>query len=179
MKDLSLKERVSARVRDVPDYPKPGILFKDLTPLMSDPEVFATLIDAWALELAEKRIDKIVGIESRGFIFGAPLALKMGLPFVPVRKAGKLPWTKISQEYVLEYGTDCLEMHTDALEKGDRVVVVDDILATGGTAEAVAILVNRCAAMVVSFFFVMELDFLAGRERLKGQNVESILRITQ
>jgi adenine phosphoribosyltransferase len=138
--------RALALIRDIPDFPKPGILFKDITPVLTDPEALAELIDVQAAQAASFGAELIVGIESRGFLFGVPIAYKLGLGFTPVRKVGKLPHTTISQEYALEYGTNIVEMHVDSVQPGQRVVIVDDLLATGGTAEAAAALVEQWAA---------------------------------
>jgi adenine phosphoribosyltransferase len=162
-------------IRDVPDFPKKGIVFKDITPLLKDAEAFAESIDRIAEKFQKHGIRKVCAIESRGFIFGAALAYRMKLPFVPVRKFGKLPWHKVSQEYQLEYGTDTIEIHTDAVEKGEKVLVVDDVLATGGTAEALCQLLDKIGAKVVGLAFLIELDFLKGRERLPGQEIFSLI----
>lgn len=162
-------------IRDVPDFPKPGIMFKDITPLLKDPKAFSSITQLFYDRFQNASVDKIVGIESRGFIFGSALSLQLGKGFVPVRKAGKLPWTKISEEYVLEYGKDKLEMHADALSPGDRVLVMDDLLATGGTAEAVCKMVEKQGAQIISLAFVVELDFLKGREKLKKWEVCSLI----
>jgi adenine phosphoribosyltransferase len=168
-------EGLKAKIRDVPDFPKPGILFKDITPLLSDPKSLGQVIDLLAEPHAGKRIDKVVAVESRGFIFGVPLALKLGAGFVPVRKLGKLPYKTERVTYSLEYGTDTVEMHVDGVTRGERVLVVDDLLATGGTAAAVAELASRRGAEVVALSFVIELDFLKGRERLHPRTVQSLL----
>lgn len=172
-----LVDDLNRTIRDVPDFPKPGILFKDITPVLSDPALFQRVIDHFAAFYADKGIDAICGVESRGFIFGAPLALAMNLPFVLARKPGKLPAEKIKVEYSLEYGTNTLEMHTDAVAPGHRVVVVDDLLATGGTAEATRQLIERLGAEVASFAFVIELGFLNGRDKFASVPCESILII--
>ncbi len=161
-------------IRDVPDFPKPGILFKDITPLLADASAFGRIIKIFAERYAGEKIDKILGIESRGFIFGAPLSIELGVGFVPVRKHGKLPWTKVSEEYVLEYGKDRLEMHADALNPGDRVLIVDDLLATGGTVGAVCRMVEKQKAIAASLAFVVELDFLNGRKNLLQKDIFSI-----
>lgn len=163
-------------IRDVPNYPKPGILFKDIAPLIGDAKAFAGLIDAFKARFAGKGISKVCGIEARGFIFGAPLATAMGVGFVPVRKPGKLPWNKISEEYALEYGTDKLEIHSDAVVKGESVLVVDDLLATGGTAAATCRLLERLGARIEGCAFVTELTFLKGREALKGREVTALVQ---
>jgi adenine phosphoribosyltransferase len=167
-------QRILSRIRDVPDFPKPGILFKDVTPLIGDGPAFRLVTD-----LLEERIDgnkpeMIVGIESRGFIFGAALAERLGVGFVPVRKPGKLPYKTTRETYSLEYGTDALEMHEDAVEKR-RCLIVDDLLATGGTAAATARLVEKQGGLVEGFAFVIELDFLKGRERLGGRPVHALI----
>jgi adenine phosphoribosyltransferase len=167
--------RVRAAIRDVADFPKAGILFKDITPILSDARVFAEVIGALTERYRDMRIDKIAGVESRGFIFGAPLAERLGAGFVPLRKFGKLPFTTVSETFNLEYGTETLEVHTDAIQKGERVLIVDDLLATGGTAEASARLVRRIGGEVVEMAFVVELQFLDGRRRLSGIPVYSMV----
>jgi adenine phosphoribosyltransferase len=162
-------------IRDIPDFPKPGILFKDITPLLGHPAAFSSCIAQLALRLASYRVEAIVGIESRGFIFGSALALKLGVGFVPIRKPGKLPWKTRRETYALEYGTDAVEIHEDAVAKGSRVAVVDDLLATGGTAGAAIRLLQSLDAQVVVAAFVLELGFLAGREKLQPTPVESLL----
>lgn len=167
-------------MRDVADFPRPGIVFKDITPLLVDGPAFGATIDALvglANHLSEgaARVDKVVGIEARGFIFAAPLALALGAGFVPVRKAGKLPWQTDAEEYVLEYGADQLEMHQDGVIAGERVLIVDDVLATGGTAAATARLVERAGGIVAGLVFVIELGFLDGRPRLGDNKVVSLL----
>ena len=153
-------------IRNVPDYPKQGIQFKDITTAMKNPQIFREIIDTMAEYFGDKKIDYVVGIDARGFIFGAALAYKLGCGFVPVRKPGKLPADTIAEEYALEYGSDKLEIHKDALKKGDRVVIIDDLVAIGGTAEAAAKLVKRLGAEIVSFAFVIELTALKGRDKL-------------
>jgi len=162
-------------IRNVPDFPKPGVQFKDISTLLLEPQAVQFIVDSWAQRYAEQEIDKIVGAESRGFIFGAPLAYAMGLPFVLARKAGKLPAEVEREEYQLEYGTDTIEIHGDAIRTGDRLLLVDDLLATGGTMGAVARLVERMGAEVVEVAFVIELSFLKGREKLKGQAVHALV----
>ena len=159
-------ENLRALIRDVPDFPEPGIVFKDITPLLADGEAFASAIAAMGDAASSLDPTVIVGIESRGFIFGAPIAARLGLGFIPVRKFGKLPWSTHTQTYDLEYGTDTLEMHQDAVGPGDRVVVVDDVLATGGTAAATVDLVRGGGATVAAVSVLIELEFLAGRSRL-------------
>ena len=163
------------RVRDVPDFPKPGILFRDLTPLMGDGMAMRACISLLAERVAAHRPDVIVAVESRGFIFGAPVAADLGVGFAPVRKPGKLPARKLRRTYDLEYGTDSLEMHADAVHAGARVVIVDDLLATGGTAAATIELVREQGARVVAAAFVVELALLKGRARLSGAPVDALL----
>jgi len=165
-----------SRVRDVPDFPKPGILFRDLTPLMGDGVAMREAIDLLAEAAVRHRPELVVAIESRGFIFGAPVAASLGVGFVPVRKPGKLPHKTRRREYDLEYGTDALEMHADAVVHGARVVIVDDLLATGGTAGATVELVREIGGQVVGATFVVELELLRGRERLPGIPVDSLLK---
>jgi len=157
-------ELLKATVRDVPDFPKPGIVFKDITPLLASPEAFRTAVELLVEHYRPLKLDAVVAIESRGFIFGGPLALELGVPLQVVRKPGKLPWKTDAVEYTLEYGTDRLEMHKESLKQGDRVVVVDDLLATGGTARATAELAGKQGAEVVECAFVIELGFLEGRK---------------
>ncbi len=161
---VPLEQRLRAAVRDVPDFPKPGINFKDITPVVSDPVLFRDVIGALAAGGGE--FDLVVGIESRGFIFGAPLAVEVGVGFVPFRKPGKLPYRTERIRYGLEYGTDALEVHVDGIQPGQRVLLVDDVLATGGTAAAAVELVRRLGGEVVGAAFVLELAFLGGRARL-------------
>jgi adenine phosphoribosyltransferase len=163
-------------IRDVPDFPEPGILFRDITPLLNDPTAFDVTIGMLADEAAAYKIDRIAGIESRGFIFGTPLALRLGTGFVPIRKPGKLPAPSIKEEYALEYGTNAIEMHEDALSPGENVLVVDDLLATGGTASAACRLIERAGGKVAACMFVIELDFLNGRDLLGGYDVASLIR---
>ncbi len=163
------------RIRDVPDFPSPGILFRDLTPLLGDAEAFRFAVNAIADAFEGHRIDKVVGIEARGFILAAPVAYRLDAGFVPVRKSGKLPWRSESEEYALEYGADRLELHADAVAAGEKVLIVDDVIATGGTARATARLVERLGAKVVGLGFLVELTFLAGREKLDGYDVMSLV----
>ncbi len=163
-------------IREIPDFPKPGILFRDITTLLQQPDGLSYVIDVFAEEFAEQSIDYVAGIESRGFIFGAPLAYKLGAGFVPVRKPGKLPAAVHSTEYDLEYGTDRLEMHQDALHPGSRVLIVDDLIATGGTAAATAKLVEQCDSTLVSFAFIIELTALGGRQQLPDVPVSCLLQ---
>ena len=168
--------RIRAAIRDVPDFPKPGIVFKDVTPVLGDAELFRAATDAMAEPWTAAGITHVVGIESRGFIFGAPVAQLLGAGFVPIRKPGKLPYQLQRIEYALEYGTDALEMHVDACGAGSRVLIVDDVLATGGTAAAAASLVEQAGARLEGFSFLVELTFLAGEARLSGRHVESLIR---
>ena len=161
-------------IRDVPDFPKPGIVFKDITPVLADPKAFEAVTDALETRLEGTGIDKIVGIEARGFIFGAALAQRLGAGFIPVRKPGKLPSLIDSVTYELEYGTDALEMQVDSLSGGERVLIIDDLLATGGTAAAAASLVRGRGAKVAAFGFVIELAFLDGRARLGDDRIISL-----
>jgi adenine phosphoribosyltransferase len=163
-------------IRDVPDFPQPGILFRDITPLLHDPAAYRYVIDELARRTGALSPDAIVGIESRGFLFGGPVAYRLGVPFAPVRKAGKLPAERMSVEYALEYGESQLDIHADALERGQRVVIVDDLLATGGTAAATAKLVELLGASVAAIAVVVELAFLGGRERLRGHPIISLVR---
>lgn len=167
---------ISAYIRDVPDFPKPGILFKDITPLLQNGPVFRQLIDGWKKRFEGQNIDAIVGVDARGFIFGTALAYALVLPFVPVRKKGKLPHDTISEDFDLEYGTDTLEIHMDALSEGHRVVLVDDLLATGGTMAAVVRLVEKLGAEIVEIAFVVELTFLNGRKFLGDRPVSSLIQ---
>ncbi|MDD9941254.1 MAG: adenine phosphoribosyltransferase [Myxococcales bacterium] len=159
-------EQIKSLIRDVPDFPKPGILFKDISPILADPSGFNVCLDLLAEHYDGKPLDTIVGIESRGFIFGAALAARMRKSFVPVRKPGKLPAETFAIEYELEYGTDSVEIHVDALKPGDRVLVLDDLLATGGTAAATGQLVRKAGAELIGAAFVIELAFLSGSNRL-------------
>ncbi|MFH1466449.1 MAG: adenine phosphoribosyltransferase [Pseudomonadota bacterium] len=170
-----LVARLEATIRDIPDFPKPGILFKDITPILSDPVLMGELIARMGAPWLEAGIDVVVGMESRGFLFGTPLALGLNAAFVPARKPGKLPYESIGFEYDLEYGTNRLEMHVDAITPGQRVLVVDDLLATGGTAAATCKLVEKLGGEVVACCFVVELGFLNGREKLAGVQIDSVV----
>ena len=163
------------RIRDIPDYPQPGIVFKDITPLLADAEAFAAVVAA--LGKVEGRVDKVVGIEARGFILAAPVAYRLEAGLVPVRKQGKLPSATYAESYELEYGTATIEVHTDAFKTGERVLIVDDVLATGGTAAATASLVRRGGAEVAAITVLLELGFLNGRARLAGLDVRSLLAV--
>lgn len=164
---------IKSLVRDVPDFPKPGIIFKDITPLLQDPQAFKAITENFAERYRQKPVDVIVGIESRGFLFGSVLAYVLGKSLAIMRKKGKLPYTAVSYTYKLEYGDDTIEMHEDAIKKGARVLIVDDLLATGGTAGAAAHLVEIMGGKVEELAFVIELEFLKGREQLKGYPVYS------
>ena len=163
-------------MRDIPDWPKPGVMFRDITPLLAAPDAFALTVDALAAPFADEQIDKVIGVEARGFVFAAPLAYRRGAGFVPVRKAGKLPWEIEREEYALEYGTDLLELHRDAVHPGEHVLIVDDVIATGGTAAATARLVERLGGIVAGFSFLLELVDLGGRAQLEGRRVHAVLR---
>lgn len=168
-------ETISKLIRDIPDFPTPGIIFKDITPVWKDPEAFSFVTDQLAEFAQTVNPTAVVAIEARGFVFGAVLAHKLELSLVPVRKVGKLPWNCIKEEYALEYGTATVEMHNDAIEPGQRVLIVDDLLATGGTAKAAAKLVERLGGKVAGIAFVVELDFLKGRDQLPGYDVFSMV----
>lgn len=164
-------------IRDIKDFPKEGIVFKDITPLLASPEGFKAAIDTIADEYADAGVTKVMGAEARGFIFGGALAYRLGAGFVPARKPGKLPWTTTSHSYALEYGSDSLEVHTDAVVPGDVVLIVDDVLATGGTAAAKAALVTTMGATVAGFAFLLELDFLGGRQKLGDPKIVTLIHV--
>jgi len=164
-----------AHIRNVPDFPKPGIMFKDITPVLQQPAAFQEAVDLLAADAREKGAEVIVGIESRGFVFGTPIALQLGLPFSMARKLGKLPYERITEEYALEYGTNTVEMHTDAINPGQRVYVIDDLLATGGTAAAASRLIERLNGQVCGFGFLVELGFLNGRQNLLGYPIHALI----
>ncbi len=170
-----LRDLLISRIRDVPDYPTPGVVFKDITPLLGDPEAFGALVEALAELCVKHGADKIAGLEARGFILAAPAAARAGLGFVPIRKAGKLPGRTLGQAYSLEYGTAEIELLTDAFAPGDRVLVIDDVLATGGTAEASLQLIRRAGAEVAGVAVLLELGFLGGRERLEPALAGAVL----
>jgi adenine phosphoribosyltransferase len=167
---------LSSKIRDIPDFPKPGILFKDITTLLKDGAAFRAAIDGLIERIGSRQIDAVVGMESRGFIFAAPIAYKLGVGFVPVRKLGKLPADVVSVEYELEYGSATLEMHKDALKPGSRVLIVDDLLATGGTVAGTIELVKQLKGQVVALAFLIELSFLKGRDRLRDQEIITLIR---
>ena len=164
-------------IRDVPDFPKPGILFKDITPLLADPAALSEACSRLAGPYEGKGVTRVVGIESRGFLFGVPVAERLGAGFVPVRKPGKLPAKTVSQTYELEYGTDEVQIHADAISPGQKVVLIDDLLATGGTMAAACELVNKLGAQIVGVGFVIELCFLPGRQKLTGYDVQSLIQV--
>jgi adenine phosphoribosyltransferase len=168
-------ERVKALVRDVPDFPQEGIVFKDITPLLADPIAFSTVIDLIVVHFGRGNVDKVVGIEARGFILASPVAYHFGAGFVPVRKKDKLPWETESADYALEYGTATLEVHRDAVTPGERVLIVDDVLATGGTAAATAKLVERIGGKVIGIACLIELGFLNGRDKVEGHDLFSLI----
>jgi adenine phosphoribosyltransferase len=169
-------DEIRARIRDVPDFPEKGVVFKDITPVLADSRLFKQVVDAFADQWRAERVAKVVGIESRGFLFAAPLAYALGAGLCIVRKPGKLPWKTIRQVYQLEYGEDALELHIDAIGPGERVLVVDDVLATGGTADAVGKLVATQGAHLLGFSFLLELAFLHGARRLGDRRVHSLLK---
>jgi adenine phosphoribosyltransferase len=169
-------EHLKQIIREVPDFPKPGILFYDITTLLKDAAGFKTVIDALQAHYRDTRVDLVLGIEARGFIFAPALAYALGAGFIPVRKPNKLPAKTVRETYQLEYGTDSLEIHADAIQPGQNVLIVDDLLATGGTAAAVGRLVEKLGGKVAGFGFVVELDFLHGREKLPGYDVFSLLQ---
>jgi adenine phosphoribosyltransferase len=169
-------ERLRAAVRDVPDFPKKGIMFKDITPVLSDPELFRASIDLFLERCRGKEIDKIVGIDARGFVFASAVAYELGVGFVPIRKRGKLPYRTEIAKYELEYGEAEMEMHTDAVTAGERVVLVDDLLATGGTSAAAVVLIRKAGGQLLEAQFLIELEFLEGRKRLEPTPVTSFLK---
>jgi len=168
-------EQIKSLVRDVPDFPQPGIVFKDITPLLADEIAFSTVIDLIVVHFGRGNVDKVVGIEARGFILASPVAYHFGAGFVPVRKKDKLPWETEAEEYELEYGTATLEIHRDGVRTGERVLIVDDVLATGGTARATAKLVERIGGKVVGIACLIELDFLNGRRQLEGYELFTLI----
>jgi adenine phosphoribosyltransferase len=172
---MDLTAQLRSSIRDVPDFPKPGIVFKDITPVLADGRLFRSVTDRFAEELKGLGVTKIVGIDARGFIFAGAVASQLGLGFIPIRKKGKLPWTTRSASYQLEYGESVVEIHVDAVKEGEKVALIDDVLATGGTAAAAIKLLEECGAVVVRAEFLMELGFLAGREKLGGTPVVSLV----
>lgn len=174
--DATRIEALKAHIRDVPDFPRPGIVFKDITTLLKDARAFREALDLFEAMCAQHQADIVVAIESRGFILGGAIAARLGKGFVPVRKPGKLPAAALRASYALEYGSDSLEIHADALRKGERALIVDDVIATGGTAKAVAELVEKLGGSVALYAFLIELTFLPGREKLQGYEVRSLIR---
>lgn len=172
-----IQNRIKAAIRDVVDFPKEGIVFKDITPIMMDPKLSEDIVEHLYEYYAEQNISALAGIESRGFLFGYPLAMRLGVPFILIRKKGKLPYEKISHAYALEYGEATIEMHTDAVEKGQKILIHDDLLATGGSAEAAAHLIQKCGGVVAGFSFLVALDFLNGEEKLKPftSNIKALI----
>lgn len=170
-----IEEKLKSCIRDVPDWPKEGIIFKDITTLLKDPDAFKLAVDALADRYRDRGVNYVASVEARGFILGGPVAYLLGAGFIPVRKPGKLPAETRREEYELEYGTDAVEVHVDAFGAGDRVIICDDLLATGGTALATARLVEGCGAAVEAFVFLVELDFLAGSDKLRNYEVFSII----
>ena len=168
-------EELKKIIRDVPDFPKKGIIFKDITTLLKDPKAFKSSTDLLLEECRKYSVDKVVGIESRGFILGTHIALELNAGFIPIRKPGKLPAETVSESYELEYGTDSIEMHKDAINPGDKVIIIDDLLATGGTAQAACKLVEKCGGEPVLTAFLIELTFLNGRDKLNGRNIFALL----
>jgi adenine phosphoribosyltransferase len=166
--------RIKSLVRDIPDFPKPGVVFKDITPLLADRESFSCCVDDLAGRFEALGVDKVIGVEARGFIIAAPIAYRLGAGFVPVRKKGKLPSLVYSDTYELEYGADTLEVHTDAIGRGERALLIDDVLATGGTASSARRLVDKLGGLTVGFGCVLELGFLGGRRRLPGLAIEAL-----
>jgi len=162
-----IEQQIKKAIRDIPDFPKPGIIFKDITPILKDPGLCEDIVDAFVEKLRGIRIDVVAGVESRGFLFGLSLACKLGVPFIPVRKAGKLPYTIKQKTYNLEYGTAVIEMHVDAFEPGQRVLIHDDLLATGGTVEAASELITEMGGIIAGFAFVVGLGFLNGKKRIE------------
>jgi adenine phosphoribosyltransferase len=178
---VALDEILRTRIRDIADYPKPGVVFKDITPLLADPAAFHTVVEALAGSgrdaAGDPVVDKVVGIEARGFILAAPVALSLGVGFVPVRKQGKLPAATYAASYELEYGEATIEVHQDAFQPGDRVLVIDDVLATGGTVEACTKLLDQCGATVAAIAVLIELSFLSGRKRMPDRRLDALLTV--
>lgn len=166
---------ITAAIRNVPDFPKPGIQFKDITPVLADARLFKAVVEHLLFGIQPGQVDKVIGIDARGFIFGAAAAARLGAGFVPVRKKGKLPWATHEQSYDLEYGSATVAIHTDAVRAGERVLLIDDLLATGGTAAAAVALLRKLGAEIVGVHFLIELGFLNGRERLSGQNIKALI----
>ncbi len=169
-----ISEKIKSAIRDIPDFPKPGIVFKDITPILKDQKLCTEIADAFIVKLSGIRIDIIAGIESRGFLFGLMLANRLGVPFVPIRKAGKLPYKTIREVYDLEYGSATIEMHEDAFDAGKKVLIHDDLLATGGTVEAASKLIKQSGGEIAGYCFIVNLDFLNGKEKLKPFSSEIV-----
>jgi adenine phosphoribosyltransferase len=174
---MTIQEQLKSVIRDVPDFPKPGILFKDISTIMLNPQVSNAVLDHLVAQYQDANLDAIAGIESRGFLFGYPLAMRLGIPFVLIRKEGKLPYDKIKHAYELEYGSAIIEMHTDAVKEGQRVLIHDDLLATGGSAAAAATLIEKSGAVVAGFDFLVALSFLKGKQKLApfSEQISSIV----
>lgn len=170
-------DRIAKAIRSIPDFPKQGIVFKDITPVLRDPELFAATVRMMATNYKGRQVDAIAAVDARGFIVGGALAYELGVGFVPIRKAGKLPWDTVSAEYALEYGSNTVEMHADGVKEGENVVLVDDLLATGGTAGAAASLIEKLGGRIVGIEFMIELTFLNGRKVLNGYPVNSIIKV--
>jgi adenine phosphoribosyltransferase len=168
-------EQIKGLIRDVPNFPEPGIVFKDITPVLADPIAFSTITDLIVVHFGRGNVDKVVGIEARGFILASPVAYHFGAGFVPIRKQGKLPWQTVGAEYELEYGTATLELHRDSVEPGERVLIVDDVLATGGTARAAASLVEEIGGKVCGIACMIELDFLHGRDKVPEHELYTLI----
>ena len=168
-------EQIKALIRDVPDFPEPGIVFKDITPVLAHPDAMPTIVDLFVVHFGRGTVDKVVGIEARGFILAAPVAYHFNAGFVPIRKEGKLPWETESEQYELEYGTATIELHKDAIAQGERVLIVDDVLATGGTARAAASLVERIGGKVCGIACLIELGFLKGRDKLQDYELFTLI----
>ncbi len=169
-------ENIKKTIRDIPDFPKPGIIYKDITPILKDNTIFKEIIDLFIEKYKNNKPDYIVGVESRGFIFGAAMAYELGCGFIPVRKKGKLPYTTIEQSYSLEYGEATLEIHSDAVKNGEKVVIVDDLLATGGTVGATVVLLESLGAKIEAIEFLIELAFLDGKSNLKGHKINTLIK---
>lgn len=167
--------RAATLIRDIPDFPEPGIVFKDITPILRDPQAYREVVGLLSEGVEQLQGEVVCGVESRGFLFGAPVALNLGLPFVPLRKPGKLPYRTTSEEYELEYGSSAIEMHVDAINAGERVVIIDDLLATGGTAAAANRLITRAGGVIAGSLFVIELGFLKGRDQLISGDIRSLI----
>jgi adenine phosphoribosyltransferase len=175
---MELSNKINLAIRDVHDFPKEGIIFKDITPIMMDAGLSNEILEALAEQFRSENLQGIAGIESRGFLFGFPLAMALGIPFIMIRKKGKLPYEKISHAYDLEYGSAVIEMHSDAFSPGDRILIHDDLLATGGSAAAAAELIQKCQGVVAGFNFMVELQFLEGRQKLKtySENISNLVQ---